>query len=72
MKLLAQVTKFASIVPEKVAISVAGRAALTYNDLLSQSANLAEKLVGLGVKRGDRVAFLCQPGPDYVVRFAAA
>ncbi|NLR72782.1 AMP-binding protein [Novosphingobium sp. ERN07] len=45
---------------------------ISFNGRASQSAAVAEALVGLGVNRGMRIAVLAPLGPDFIVTVLAA
>ncbi|WP_188190073.1 acyl-CoA synthetase [Nonomuraea sp. SYSU D8015] len=61
----------ARMTPDRVALSCRGRD-LTYRDLRERTYRLARALGGLGVGRGDRVAFLGPNSPALVETFFAA
>ena len=50
---------------------VCGSTRLTYPQLLARIDNLSHGLSGLGVRKGDRVAALLPPGPEFVYLFFA-
>ena len=56
--------------PGKLALS-SGNAGHTYRELLSQVEACARALLALGVGKGDRVATLSPPHPDYFIIFLA-
>lgn len=51
---------------------VLGSQRITYGDFHERVEGLARALIGAGVKKGDRVATLTTPSPDYFVCFLAA
>ena len=46
-------------------------ARLTYGELLSDAVDLAGKLLGMGLEKGDRVALVAETNPDLVRFFFA-
>lgn len=56
--------------PDREAL-VCGETRLTYGQLLERIATLAHGLGRLGLKKGDRIALLLPPGPEFVVLFFA-
>jgi malonyl-CoA/methylmalonyl-CoA synthetase len=52
--------------PDRIAIEAPGWPALTFDDLLKRSAQVANSLAGLGVEPGDRVALQIDKSPDVV------
>ncbi|HET9530467.1 MAG TPA: acyl--CoA ligase [Blastocatellia bacterium] len=58
--------------PSSVAISVAGGASLSYERLRGEVDELAAKLSGAGIGRGDRIAIALPNGLEAVVSFLAA
>jgi len=57
--------------PEKTAI-IAGSTRISYGDLLDKVNRLAGNLSRLGLKKGDRLAFLMPNCPEFVISFYAA
>jgi fatty-acyl-CoA synthase len=51
---------------------VCGEVRLTYGELLDQIAVLAQGLANQGIRKGDKIAALLPPGPDFVTLFFAA
>jgi acyl-CoA synthetase (AMP-forming)/AMP-acid ligase II len=62
---------WATLTPEKVAVSFYGRD-ITYKELDRMIDRLAWGLVGLGVKKGDRVAIHMENCPQFVMAYFAA
>src|SRR4051794_31078786 len=60
----------ASVTPARVAIEHRGERT-TYAELDGRSERLADALVGLGLRRGDRVASLTRNRPEHVELFFA-
>ena len=56
--------------PDKLALSN-GNAGYSYGELLSQVEACARGLLALGINKGDRVATLSPPHPDYFIIFLA-
>ncbi len=56
----------------RLALLGAGGLALTFGELARQSEDTARRLVALGVRRGDRIALLLAPSPDFVRMVHAA
>jgi len=54
--------------PDQQAL-VCGDAHFTYSQLLERVDTLARRLHGLGISRGDKVASLLLPGPEFVTLF---
>jgi fatty-acyl-CoA synthase len=52
--------------------AVLGDIRITYAELERRVDRLARALLAAGVKRGDRVATLCTPHPDFYVTFLAS
>jgi fatty-acyl-CoA synthase len=46
-------------------------ASLSYGELREQSLDLADKLLGMGLEKGDRVALVAETNPDFVRFFFA-
>jgi long-chain acyl-CoA synthetase len=62
---------WATLTPEKVAVSFYGRD-MTYKELDRMIDKLAWGLIGLGVKKGDRVAIHMENCPQFVMAYFAA
>lgn len=58
--------------PDHPALLAPDRAALSYRQLSEHVAELAERLQGFGIGRGDRVAIAMTNGPEMVISFLAA
>ncbi len=58
------------VTPDSVAMTL-GKAALTYSELADQVSATARALLASGIERGDRVAFLAKPSPEFMVNFLA-
>ena len=61
---------YAEKTPGKEAVGL-GKDMQTYADLLGRVEDCARGLIALGIKKGDRVATLSPPHPDYVIIFLA-
>ena len=46
-------------------------ASMSYNELRAQAIDLAHKLLGLGLNKGDRVALVAETNPDFIRFFYA-
>jgi acyl-CoA synthetase (AMP-forming)/AMP-acid ligase II len=62
---------WATLTPEKIAVSFYGRD-MTYKELDRMIDKLAWGLVGLGIKKGDRVAIHMENCPQFVMAYFAA
>jgi acyl-CoA synthetase (AMP-forming)/AMP-acid ligase II len=63
--------RWADAAPDREA-AVLGDIRITYAELERRVDRLARALVAAGVRRGDRVATLCTPHPDFYVTFLAS
>jgi len=61
---------YAAASPDAEAL-VLDRRRISYRELHEQVESLARALIAAGVRKGDRVATLCTPSPDYFVIFLA-
>jgi acyl-coenzyme A synthetase/AMP-(fatty) acid ligase len=57
--------------PDHVAL-IYGEQRITYQELARQSQNLACYLLKLGVQKGDRLAYLMTPRPEFFILYAAS
>ena len=71
MRITDYVGRWARTAPDREA-AVLGDLRLTYAELERRVDRLARALLAAGVKRGDRVATLCTPHPDFYVTFLAS
>ncbi len=62
---------WAMLTPERIAVSFYGRD-ITYKELDQMIDSLAWGLVGLGVRKGDRVAVHMENCPQFVMAYFAA
>jgi len=63
-------THFALVAPDREAV-IFGEQRLTYRELSTRIEHCARALLAAGIKKGDRVATLCNPSIDYWVIFLA-
>lgn len=59
-------TVTAERLPDRVFVTDEQRRSVTYGELADRSARIAALLDGIGVRRGDRVATMLDPGLDYL------
>ena len=71
MRITDYIGRWAQAAPDREA-AVLGDIRLTYAELERRVDRLARALLAAGVKRGDRVATLCTPHPDFYVTFLAS
>ena len=62
--------RHAELTPDKEAVGI-GNNIQSYADLLGRVEDCAKALMALGIKKGDRVATLAPPHPDYLIIFLA-
>ena len=65
------VEHWARSLPDETALRF-GDEVVTYRELDERTDRLAEAFLGLGVEKGDRIATVLPPRPEYVVSFVAA
>ena len=71
MRITDYIGRWAAAAPEREA-AVLGDVRITYAELERRVDRVARALLAAGVKRGDRVATLCTPHPDFYVTFLAS
>ena len=71
MRITDYLGRWAKAAPDREA-AVLGDVRMTYAELEQRVDRLARALLAAGVKRGDRVATLCTPHPDFYVTFLAS
>lgn len=71
MRITDYLPRWAKAAPDRDA-AILGDFRLTYAELDRRVDRLARALLAAGVRRGDRVATLCTPHPDFYVTFLAA